>query len=132
MKNIANFVMVLLFFSSCTAFKPISKKSELTEAEFRAKITPGQTYLFELKSGQKLNVKVTEVDSANLYGVVKSMGEGKKEWEPFKDSFSGLYMNLSRAEVKKIQTIWTALLVASSAYVLGILVGVSILLLSSE
>jgi len=92
--------LIALGISSCTAFKPISKKSELTETEFRAKITPGKTYLFELKSGQKLKVKVTEIDSINLYGVVKTMGEGKKEWVPFKDSYSSLYMNLNQAEVK--------------------------------
>jgi len=111
MKNIANFVMVLLFLSSCTAFKPISKKSELTEAEFRAKITPGKTYLFELKSGQKLKVKVNEIDSVNLYGVVKTMGERRNGWIPFTDSYSRLHTNIAKAEVKEKEPVLTILLI---------------------
>jgi len=115
--------IVFLFISSCTAFKPISKKSELTEAEFRTKITPGQTYLFELKSGQKLKVKVTEIDSINLYGVVKTMGERRNGWIPFTDSYSRLHTNIAKAEIKEIEPIGTIVVVVLSAFTLAGLIG---------
>jgi len=112
--------IALLCISSCTAFKPISNNSELAEADFRAKITPGKTYLFELKSGQKLKVKVTEIDSINLYGVVKTMGEGKKEWVPFSDSYTRLYSNSTMTEVNKfapLKSLGLLILIASIGWV---------------
>jgi len=103
--------IVFLCIPSCTAFKPISKKSELTETEFRAKVIPGKTYLFQLKSGQKLKVKVNEIDSVNLYGVVKTMGERRNGWIPFTDSYSRLHTNIAKAEVKEKEPILTILLI---------------------
>jgi len=105
--------LILLCLSSCTVSRNISKKSELTEAVLRAEIIPGNTYKFELKSGQKLKVKITEVDSVNLYGVliIMSKGKGKQEWVPFTESYSRLYTNVANVKVKEKAPFLTTILV---------------------
>jgi len=115
------YYIALVCISSCTVFKPISNNSELAEADFRTKIIPGKTYLFELKSGQTQEVKVTEVDSVNLSGDLRLVGKGNQKWVPFTDSFSRLYTNVAEVQVQEKAPGRTVILVVIIG---GVIVGI--------
>lgn len=113
MKIIISAILFTFVISSCTSFKPITRNQEFTEVDLRTKIVPGKVYQFDLTSNRQIKVKVTKVDSINVYGIEKIISaEGKLQTGPFQDSFEDLKKNTNKVKVKKFDPFLTTGLIA--------------------
>ncbi len=122
MKNLIVIFVIIMSLSSCMTYKNISKHNELTEATIRAKLIPGKRYEIKLNYGKILKIKVTSVDSTNVYGIENVMNnERKMIKQSFSDSFSNLHNNANSISIKKFNPwLTTAVIVIPMGVLYGI------------
>ena len=87
---------LVLFLYSCSTFQPITKKNKPITNDIQSKIIPGKRYMFSLRSGQDLIVRVEKFDSVNIYGTAL----GKTEYA-YNDTFQSLIVHSTKISVKK-------------------------------
>lgn len=99
MKTLIIAVSFALFLFSCSTFQPITSKNGPITNDVQSKISPGNTYMFSLRSGKDLIVRVEYVDSVNVYGTVLD-----KTKYAYHDTFQSVIVHSTKISVKKFSS----------------------------
>ncbi len=102
MKTVIQLLAVSLFFSACSTYQDIAKRTELSEDLIRAKLIPGKKCRIELNSGLELKLKVTRVDSLHVHGTQTSINGKNYSDNSFSESYSNLHHNANSIAVKNL------------------------------
>ena len=108
MKTIIGLLLIVQCFTACSTYKDISKGNELNETIIKSKLEPGRKYEINLRTGLVLRVRLTEIDSLNIYGYQQDITGKLSNQSPFSDSYKNLYKNANRISMKKFNPTLTA------------------------
>ena len=95
---------------SCSSYQNITKTNEPTIEDFKTKIVIDRDYAFTLRSGKKLYIHITKIDSVNVYGVARDSKEKNTSTYIFEDSYEGLHKNVSKIDLLKFDSILTIII----------------------
>jgi hypothetical protein len=125
MKTIIYLFTLIIGLSSCSTYKNISKDTAITQETIRATLKPGKKYAIKLISGPVIKMKVTKVDSVNVYAIEKSKSSNTFTGYPFIDSYENLERNTARISIRKVDPLLTAVAIVVP---IGFLVGTAVLI----
>ncbi|MEQ1585182.1 MAG: hypothetical protein ABL895_04845 [Cyclobacteriaceae bacterium] len=121
MKTLIICMGITFMLSSCYTYKNLAKTNEPVTQEMISNMKPYKTYEAELKSGQRLILTISSVDSTKIYGTYNYIDQGRlTKKQPYEDTRIRFAENTSKLSVHKFNPLLTlavfAIPIAASVY----------------
>lgn len=108
MKTLINAIGIALMLSSCYTYKNLAKPNEPVTQEMIGNMKPYKTYEAELKSGQRLILSITSIDSTKIYGTYNYLDQGRlTKKQPYEDTRLRFEENTRKLSIHKFNPFLT-------------------------